>query len=120
MDCIQAGFQLLAGALFLAQVHQHQVVVGAARHQLDAPGLQLGCHGLGILHDLPGVLLEFRLEGFAEADRLACNDMLQRAALGAGEDGGVDPLGQNRVVGEDQTAAGARRVLWVVVVTTSA
>ena len=83
------------------------MVVGAAGHQLDAPGLQLSCHGLCVLHDLAGILLELGLERLAEADGLCCNDVLQRAALGAGEHSGVDALGDDRVVGQDQAAAGA-------------
>ena len=105
VDAVEAGFQLLAGALLLPQVHQHQVVVRAAGHQLDAPGLQLRSHGLCVLDDLAGVILELQLEGLTEADGLGRDDVLQRAALRAGEDGGVDALGQHGVVGQDEAAA---------------
>ena len=87
------------------------MVVGAAGHQLHAAGLQLSRHGLCILHDLARIFLEFRLQCLPEADGLCRDDMLQRAALGAGEDGGIDPLGQHRVVGQDQAAARAAQGL---------
>ena len=82
------------------------MVVGAAGYQLHAPGGQAVGQGCSVLHDLAGVLLEGGGEGFPEADRLGGNHMLQRAALGAGEDGRVDALGNVFVVGQDQAAPG--------------
>ena len=89
----------------LAQVHQHQVVVGAAGDQVEAGvGEGLG-QGGGILDDLLLVGLEFRLEGFAQGHRLGGDDVEERAALGAGEDGGIDLLGQI-LLAEDHAAPG--------------
>ena len=73
-----------------------------------------------IFHDLLRVSLELRLQGFAKAYGLGGDDVLQGAALGAGEHGGVDLFVNGLVIAEDQAAPGARRVLWVVEVTTSA
>ena len=53
-----------------------------------------------------GVGLEFRLHGFLQADGLGGDDVHQGAALGAGEDGGVELFGPF-LLGQDQTAAGA-------------
>ena len=111
VDAVEAGFQLLAGAFLVPQVEEHQVVVGAAGHQLDAAGLQFSGHGLCVFHDLAGVVLELGLECLAKADGLGRDDVLQRAALRAGEDGGVDALGQHGVVGQDEAAAGAAQGL---------
>ena len=99
VDAVEAGFQLLAGAFLVPQVEEHQVVVGAAGHQLDTASLQFSGHGLCVLHDLAGVVLELGLECLAKADGLGRDDVLQRAALGAGEDGGVDALGQYGIIG---------------------
>ena len=120
VHAVQTCFQLLAGALLVTQVDEHQMVVGAAGHQLDAAFLQSCGQSLGVLHDLAGILLELRLQRLAEADGLGGDDVLQRAALGAGEDGGIDPFGQHRVLVRIRPPRGPRRVLWVVVVTTSA
>jgi len=59
------------------------------------------------LHNLLLVFLERGLERLPETDRLRRNNVHQRAALGAGEDGGVQLLGQLLVVGEQQAAPGA-------------
>ena len=53
---VQVMLQLLAGAILIGQVDHQQVVVGAAGNQLHAAGGQLVGHGLGVLHDLGGVL----------------------------------------------------------------
>ena len=99
-------------AVLVGQVNQHQVVVRAAGNQLHAAGRQLGLQGLGVLDDLAGVLaLELRLQRLAEADGLGGDDVLQRAALRAGEDGGVDALDQLLVVGQNQAAAWGRQRL---------
>ena len=87
------------------------MVVGAAGHQLDTASLQFSGHGLCVLHDLAGVVLELGLECLAKADGLGRDDVLQRAALGAGEDGGVDALGQHGIIGQDEAAAGAAQGL---------
>ena len=69
--------------------------------------MQRGGEGLGVLHDLLGVLLELGLEVFAERDGLGGDDVHQRAALAAGEDAAVDVFVELFVVGEDQAAARA-------------
>lgn len=51
------------------------------------------------------VRLEFRLECLTEADRLCGDDMLERAALCAGEDGLVKLLCQFLIVRQDDAAA---------------
>ena len=51
------------------------------------------------------VRLEFRLERLAEADRLGGDDMLERAALCAGEDGLVKLLCQFLIVRQNDAAA---------------
>ena len=70
-------------------------------------GLQRVGQSLAVEHHLMLVSLELGLQSLAEANGLTRDDMLQRAALNAGEDGLVDLLGDLLVVAEDQTAAGA-------------
>ena len=98
---------LLAGEVGGAQVHQHQVVVRAARHQIQ-PALHdgLGQDG-GVLDDLLLIGLELGLEGLAQGHRLGGDDVLQGAALGAGEDGGVELLGDGLIVAQEHAAPGA-------------
>ena len=107
IDLVQAVLHLLAGEVGRAQVHQHQVVVRAAGYQVR-PTLHdgLGQHG-GVFHDLLLISLELGLEGLAQRHRLGGNDVLQRTALGAGEDGGVELFGDVRVVAQQHPAPGA-------------
>ena len=75
----------------------------------------------GVFDHLLGVLLERRLQRLTEAHGLGGDDVLQGAALGAGEYGGVDLLvNGRRRCREIRPPRGPRRVLWVVEVTTSA
>ena len=111
MYLVQVVLQLLAGALLIGEIHQQQVIIGAAGHQLHAPGQQLLGHGLSVFDDLSAVLLELGLQCLAEAHSLCGDHVLQRAALGAREDGLVDLLGNLLAVGEDQTAPGAAQGL---------
>ena len=67
---------------------------------------QLLGHGLGARDGALLALLEQLGLGDLERDRLAGDDVLERAALLAGEDGGVDLLGV-LLAAEDQPAAGA-------------
>ena len=87
------------------------MVVRAAGDQLHAAGSQLGLQCLRVFNDLAGVLLELGLQRLAKADGLRSDDVFQRAALGAGEDGRVDALDEILVVGQDQAAAGAAQRL---------
>ena len=111
VHAIQTLLQVLAGALFVPQVNEHQVVVGAAGHQLDPALLQGRSQRLCIFYDLAGVFLELRLQCLAKADSFCCNHMLQRAALRAGEHCRVDALGNDGVVGQNQAAAGSAQGL---------
>ena len=97
------------------------MVVRAAGDETEAFLHQAVGEDGGVLHDLLAVGLELGLEGLAEADGLGCDDVLERAALRAGEHGGVDLLGEvdglhlagldvllgDLVLAEDQAAAGA-------------
>ena len=94
-----------------AQVDQHQVVVGAARDDVEAEALQLLGERAGVLHDVLRVDLEVGAKRLAEGDRLRGDHMHQRPALQAGEDRGVDLLRHLLVVGEDQAAARAAQRL---------
>ena len=96
--------------------------IGAAGQHVDAvAGLeQLRRDRLGAGDGAPLALAEELALGDPQGDRLGGDDVLQRAALLAGEDGGVDLL---RVAPRGRGSApprGPPSVLWVVVVTTSA
>ncbi len=101
-------------------VDQHQMIVGAAADQPQAAGQQRFGQRLGVVDDLLGVLFELGPQRLAEANRLAGDDVHQRAALDAGEHVAVEVFG---VLGSGtwhRPARGPRSVLCVVVVTKSA
>ena len=97
---VQPVLILLAGEAEVPGVHQHQMVVRAAGDQPEAlldqalpPEPRRFCTTCCL------VGLELRLQRLAQAHGLGGDDVLQRAALGAGEDGLVDLLVQLVVVG---------------------
>ena len=92
-------------------VGQHQVVVGAAADELHAAGQQHVGQRLGVVDDLPGVLLELGLQGLAEADRLAGDDVHQRPALDAGKHRPVDVLGVCFLAQDHAAARAAERLV---------
>ncbi len=108
---IQPLLHLLARDVHGTQVHQHEVVVGAARHQLKALLQKSRSQRLGVENHLMLIRLEGLVQRLAEANRLTGNDVLQRTALDAGENGLVDLLGDLLIVREDQTAARAAQGL---------
>ena len=107
---IAADLQFLAGDVHGPQVSKHQMVVGAAGDQVEALFQQSGGHSLGVLHDVLSIGLELGLHSFLQADGLGSDDVLQRAALGAGENAGIQLLGKFLTC-QDQTAAGATESL---------
>ena len=110
VDSVQTLLQILAGDVHVLQVDQDQVVVGAAGYQAEAfIGQRLG-KGLRVFDDLLLIGLEFRFESLTKADGLGGDDVLQRAALGAGEDGLVDLFGE-RLLAQDQAASWAAQRL---------
>ena len=70
----------------------------------------LGQH-LGVGDHLRRVLLERRLQRFAERDRLGGDDVHERPALHAGEDGRVDLLGPLLLAQDEPAARAAQRLV---------
>ena len=89
-----ASLRVAPGHAEGAHVHQHQVVVGAARDQAEALLGQRGGQRLRVVDHLLLIRLERGLKRLLEGDRLGGDDVHQRAALRAGEDGLVDLGGQ--------------------------
>ena len=81
------------------------MVVRAARHKVEALLLECVREHAGIGDNILLICLELRLERLAEADRLCGDDMLERAALCAGEDGLVKFLRQFLIARQDNAAA---------------
>ena len=75
-----------------AQVDEHQVVVRAARDDLVAALDEGGGHGCGVLLHLRLILLVGGFQRFAEGYGLGGDDVLQRTALDAREDGRIEDL----------------------------
>ena len=113
MDLVRVDLELFTGEAFdVRQVDEHEVVVRAAGDELEA----LLHHGVGqsrgVLDDLFLVRLELGFQSFAEADCFGSDDMLQRTALAAREDGLVEVvLLVGFLVAEDHTAAGTAKGL---------
>src|SRR5262245_14643136 len=109
-DRRQPVFGLLTVDIGVAQVHQHQVHISTPGQNGDPRvtdirlaqplGQDLCTVGAAAL-----TLTEIRPGGHLEGHRLARDDMLQRPALLPREDGGVELLGDVRLVGEDDSAA---------------
>ena len=91
---------------FALHVDQHQVVVRAAGDEPVAAVRELLGKRLCVCHDLPLVGVEFRRERLLERDRLGGDDVHERAALHAGEDGLVDLL-RVLLLAEDEPAPGS-------------
>lgn len=86
------ALRLLAGVLETGQVDEHQVVVRAARDELEAALHETRGHGLGVGEHAIDVGRELRTERLAERHRLAGDDVHERPALGTGEDRVVEVL----------------------------
>src|SRR5207237_6425790 len=89
-DRVRDVLHLLARALLLSQVDEHQMVVGPAAHEPKATLGQPVGHRFRVHHDLFRIALEIWLQRFAEANRLGRDRVHQRAALRAWKDRGVD------------------------------
>ena len=87
------------------------MVVRAAGDKAHTALLQrLGEHG-GIFDHLLLIGAEGRLQRLAEADRLAGDDVHERAALRAGENGAVDLFGKLVAAEDDRAARAAQRLV---------
>ena len=103
------------------QVDEHQVVVRAAGDEVEAALPSSASASTCAFFDYLFLIgLEFRLQRLAEAYGLGGDDVHERTALRAGEDGLVDCLCELFARTRIMPPRGPRRVLWVVVVTMSA
>ncbi|ABA53161.1 hypothetical protein BURPS1710b_A2107 [Burkholderia pseudomallei 1710b] len=94
-----------------AQIDEQQMVVGAARHEIDAARLQHVAERLRVREHAIDVGLEIVCQRLAERHRLAGDHVHQRAALQAGEHRRVDLLRDLLVVGQHEAAARAAQRL---------
>ena len=113
MDFVRVDLELFTGEAFdVREVDQHEVVVRAAGDELEA----LIHHGVGqsrgVLDNLFLIGLELGFQRFTEADGLGGDNVLQRTALAAREDGFVEVvLLVGFLVAEDHAAAGTAKGL---------
>ena len=104
-DVQGVGHGFACGA-FGTQVDEHQVIVRPAGNDAESAGGQFGSEFRRIEPHLMLIGFEFIGERLFEAHGLGGDDVLQRSALKAGENGGVDRL-DVLLSAEDQTAPGA-------------
>ena len=100
----------LAGHSERRHVHQHEVVVRAARNDPSALLGESGRQQLGVGDRLTLVVAVFIGRGELEGHRLGGDDVHQRTALDPGEDALVHGLAQV-LAAEDETAARAAQGL---------
>jgi hypothetical protein len=112
-DLVEAVLGCWAVELGLAQVDQREVHVGAAREDRDpvARAHELGGDGLGAGDRAALALAEALAHRDAEGDGLRGDDVLERAALLAGEDRRVDLLGVLLLAQDDPRARAAERLV---------
>ncbi len=91
-----------------AEIDEHQVVVGAAGDDAVAVFGETSGERFRVDHDLALVFAELRLERFVKADRLCGDDVHERTALDAGENGRVDLLGESFLAHDDAAARPAQ------------
>ena len=70
------------------------MIIRTAGNQLLAPLQKALGQSLAVLHYLLPISLKLRLQGFSQTNRLSGDDMHQRTALSAGENGLVNLLGE--------------------------
>src|SRR3954468_10364241 len=109
-DVVQPVLGLLAVELGVAEVDEHEVDVRAAREDVYADLKQLLGHRLRAGHGALLTLAEELGLRDLERDGLAGDHVLERPALLAGEDGGVDLPGV-LLATDDHAAAGAAQRL---------
>ena len=81
----ECGFGALTGGVLGTEVDQHQMVVGAARDDIEPVLHQRRRERACVGDDLAGVGFELGLQRFLERHRLRRDDVHQWAALQAGE-----------------------------------
>mmetsp|Transcript_3360 Transcript_3360/g.10545 ORF Transcript_3360/g.10545 Transcript_3360/m.10545 type:complete len:487 (+) Transcript_3360:1887-3347(+) len=89
---LQHALRASAVHTLAAEVQQHQVVVGASRHDVEAAALQRAAECLRVLQDLLLVRAELGCLGHLERGGQCGDGVVVRAALQTGEDGEVDAL----------------------------
>src|SRR5207245_6148410 len=109
-DLREAVLRLLAVEAVHAEIDEHKVDVGAAGEYIEAALLKHLAEGLRVRDRLPLALPEEVARGDPQADRLGRDDVLEGAALLAGEDRLVDRMPE-LLLAEDQAGAWAAECL---------
>src|SRR5690606_1222839 len=66
----ESGLCTLAGCVLRTQINQHQMVISAARDDVEAIGLQFFGQRACIINDVLGIKLELRLQRFGKSNSL--------------------------------------------------
>ena len=111
MSGVEQRFGGLARDLERTKVDKHHVAFSVAGNDAQAALDELFGHGSGVLHHLLAVDLEGRVKGFAEGHGLGGDDVHERTALHAREDGGVDLLLKVGTAEDEAAARTAERLV---------
>ena len=82
---VERDLLILAGDVFCAHVHEHQMIVRAAADEAEAVAFHAVGQRRRIFDDLLLIRFEGRRQRFVKANRLARDNVFQRPALDAGE-----------------------------------
>ena len=113
---VQRFLRLASQHAFGKDIDQHEMRVGAAGNDAEAFRRQRISQYFRVGHDLPGVIAEIGLHGFAEAHRLGGDNVHEWPTLHAGENDFIDS-GCKSCLHRIIPARGPRSVLCVVEVT---
>ncbi len=112
MSLIQQFLKQLASQIIGGQIHQHQMIVRAARYDPDIPLLQSSAQRLRIVDHALLIFLKGRLQRLLEADSLCCDHVHERAALRTGENSLIEIIFIcHFLTGHDHAAARAAECL---------
>ena len=108
---VQGGIGLFAGDAFVGQIHQHQVSIGASRHDFITALDESLREGARVGDHLLLVPFERRRKRFLEGHRFGRNHMHEGTALQSGENDFVDGLGMFGLAHGDATARTAKGLM---------